>query len=159
MLEMTPLNERKEEYGMRWITGFMTVAALGLALTTAHAKNPTPNATLRLSGKSAAAGVGVEWGRGTLTYKGKNYPVAVKGLSVGDVGVTSIEATGKVFHLKKLSDFNGNYAAVDAGVTAGGGAGVAAMKNQNGVTVKLVSTTQGVQIGLGGAGVEMKIEK
>ena len=33
------------------------------------------------------------------------------------------------------------------------------MKNQNGVTVHLLSTTQGVQIGLGGAGVDMKIDK
>ena len=33
------------------------------------------------------------------------------------------------------------------------------MKNQNGVTVELLSTTQGVQIGLGGAGVDMKINK
>jgi len=33
------------------------------------------------------------------------------------------------------------------------------MKNQNGVTVQLVSTTKGVEISLGAAGVEMKIEK
>jgi len=33
------------------------------------------------------------------------------------------------------------------------------MKNQNGVTVELLSTTQGLQIGLGGAGVDMKINK
>ena len=144
---------------MRRITGFMTIAALGLALTTAQAKNETPSATLRLSGGSVAAGVGIEWGRGTLTYQGKSYSVAVRGLSVGDVGVTSIEASGKVFNLKRLSDFNGNYAAVDAGLTAAGGAGVAAMKNQNGATVELVSTTRGVEIGLGGAGVDMKVKK
>ena len=144
---------------MRRITGFMTVAALGLALTAAQAKVKTSNATLKLSGKSVAAGVGVDWGSGTLTYQGKRYPVAVKGLSVGDVGVTSIEASGKVRNLKRLSDFNGNYTGVDAALTAGGGAGVTAMKNQNGVTVELVSTTQGVEIGLGGAGVEMKIKK
>ena len=144
---------------MRRMTGFMAVAALGLALTAAEAKSRTPNATLRLTGGSVAAGVGVDWGRGTLTYQGKTYPVAVKGLSVGDVGVTSIEASGKVFNLKKLSDFDGNYTAVDAGLTAAGGAGVAAMKNQNGVTVELVSTTRGVDIALGGAGVDMKINK
>jgi hypothetical protein len=144
---------------MRRITGFMTVAALGLALTAAQAKDKTPSATLRLSGGSVAAGVGVDWGSGTLTYQGRHYPVAVKGLSVGDVGVTSIEASGKVFNLKRLSDFNGNYTAVDATLTAAGGAGVAAMKNQNGVTVELVSTTRGVEIGLGGSGVEMKIKK
>ena len=144
---------------MRRVTGFMAVAALGLALTAAEAKSRTPNATLRLTGGSVAAGVGVDWSRGTLTYQGKRYPVAVKGLSIGDVGVTSIEASGKVFNLKKLSDFDGNYTAVDAGLTAAGGAGVAAMKNQNGVTVELVSTTRGVDIALGGAGVDKKIKR
>jgi len=33
------------------------------------------------------------------------------------------------------------------------------MKNQNGATVELVSTTRGVEIGLGGAGVDMKVKK
>ena len=82
---------------MRRMTGFMTVLALVLALTAAQAKSRKPNATLRLSGGSVAAGVGVDWASGTLTYQGKHYPVSVKGLSVGDVGVTSIEASGKNF--------------------------------------------------------------
>jgi hypothetical protein len=77
---------------MRRMTGFMTVLALGLALTAAQAKSRKPNVTLRLSGGSVAAGVGVDWASGTLTYQGKHSPVSVKGLSVGDVGVTSIEA-------------------------------------------------------------------
>jgi hypothetical protein len=144
---------------MKRITGFITAAALGLTLATAQAKDTSPAATIKLSGGSVAAGVGVEWGRGTLTYDGQEYPISVKGLSVGDVGVTSIEASGKVFDLKSLRDFDGNYTTVAAGVTAAGGAGVAVMKNQNGVAVELVSTTQGVQIGLGGAGVDMKINK
>jgi outer membrane immunogenic protein len=144
---------------MKRITGFITAAALGLTLATAQAKDTSPAATIKLSGGSVAAGVGVEWGRGTLTYDGQEYPISVKGLSVGDVGVTSIEASGKVFDLKSLRDFDGNYTTVAAGVTAAGGARVAVMKNQNGVAVELVSTTQGVQIGLGGAGVDMKINK
>jgi len=144
---------------MRRIAGLVTVVTLGLALTAAQAKTRVPDATLTLTGKSVAAGVGVEWGRGTLVYRGKRYPVSVKGLAVGDVGATSIRASGKVFYLKRLSDFDGTYAAVDAGATAGGGAGVAAMKNQNGVTVHLVSTTQGVNVEAGSSGVEMKIEK
>ncbi len=42
-----------------------------------------PDATLRLSSKAVAAGVGFSWGKGTLTYKGKDYPISVKGLSLG----------------------------------------------------------------------------
>jgi len=144
---------------MRRMTVLATVFASGLALTAAQATTKAPDATLRLSGGSVAAGVGVQWANGTLSYKGKQYPVTVKGLSVGDVGVTAMEASGKVFNLEKLDDFNGNYTALGGGITAAGGGGVAAMKNQNGVTVELVATTQGVQIGIGGAGVDMTVGK
>jgi hypothetical protein len=117
-----------------------------------------PDATLQLSGGSVAAGVGFSWGSGTLTYKGKDYPVSVSGLSVGSVGITSATASGKVYNLKELKDFDGNYTAVGAGLTAAAGGGMATMKNQNGVTINLVSTTQGVKITLGAAGVSMKIK-
>jgi hypothetical protein len=144
---------------MRRMIQVMTVVALGLCLTVARAEDKEPDATLKLSGGSVAAGVGVSWGSGTLTYKGKEYPLDVKGLSVGDVGATKIEASGKVFSLKSLEDFNGNYTAAGAGLTAAGGAGASVMKNQNGVTVELVSTTQGVKVAAGAAGVEMKIKQ
>jgi hypothetical protein len=32
------------------------------------------------------------------------------------------------------------------------------MKNENGVTVKLISTTQGVELGVGGGSVIMKVK-
>ena len=64
-----------------------------------------------------AAGVGLDWGSGTLTYKGKDYPVEVKGLSAGNVGATKIEASGKVYNLKALKDFDGNYTGVAAGAS------------------------------------------
>ena len=86
---------------MRRVIGLVSAFALGLCLTTARAAE-TPDGTLRLSGGSVAAGVGVSWGGGTLTYKGKEYPIEVKGLSVGDVGATKIEASGSVYHLSKL---------------------------------------------------------
>src|SRR5262245_14431625 len=150
---------RKGRLGMRRIMGLMTVAALGLALTVAAKEKKTPSATLALHAGSVAAGIGISWGGGTLKYKGKEYPIDVKGLSVGDVGATKIEASGKVYHLKSLSDFNGNYTAVGAGLTAGGGGSVSTMRNQNGVTIDLVSTTQGVKFTLGGGGVDMKIKE
>jgi hypothetical protein len=139
--------------------GFVSIVALGLCFTMAGAEDKTPDATLKLSGGSVAAGVGLHWGGGTLNYKGKEYPIDVKGLSVGDVGATKIEASGKVYNLSKLEDFDGNYTAVGAGVTAAGGAGAAVMKNQNGITVELVSTTQGVKVAIGGGGVEMKLKQ
>ena len=146
---------------MRRMAGIITVAALSLALGGAFAaeEDKKPDATIKLSAGSVAAGVGVNWGSGTLTYQGKEYPVDAKGLSVGDVGVSKIEASGKVYDLKKLEDFDGNYTAVGTGAAVAGGGAVVAMKNQNGVRVDLVATTQGVKFALGGGGVDMKIKK
>jgi hypothetical protein len=144
---------------MRRILGVMTIAALSVALSAVAFAEDTPDATLKLSGGSVAAGVGISWGGGTLTYKGKSYPVDVTGLSVGDVGVTKIEAAGSVYHLKSLADFDGNYTGVAAGATAAGGGGGVTMKNQNGVTVNLGATTQGVKITLAAGGVNMKVKQ
>ena len=141
------------------MTTLMTVAALGLILQVARAEEKTPDATLRLHEGSVAAGIGFSWGGGTLTYKGKDYPVDVKGLSVGDVGITKIEATGKVYNLKSIGDFDGNYTGVAAGATAAGGGSVSTMRNQAGVTIDVVATTQGVKVVLGGGGVDLKIKK
>ena len=54
-----------------------------------------PDATVRMTGKSSAAGVGFSWGSGVLTYEGKEYPFSVTGLSAGDIGITSVEVSGK----------------------------------------------------------------
>jgi hypothetical protein len=145
---------------MRRIMGFVTIAVLSVALTAAIAAEENPvAATIKLSGGSAAAGLGVNWGGGTLTYQGKDYPISVKGLTVGDVGFSKIEASGNVYNLKDLEDFDGNYTGVAAGAAVAGGAGATTLKNQNGVTVNLVSTTQGVKLTLGGGGVEMKLKE
>jgi hypothetical protein len=143
---------------MRTMSMWIAIAALGFALSVAYAEDQ-PDATLKLSAGSVAAGIGYTWGGGTLTYKGKTYDVEVSGLSVADVGVSKIEAKGSVYHLKKLEDFDGNYTAATAGVTIAGGGSATAMQNQNGVVVQIVSTTQGLKFALAASGVSMKIKK
>jgi hypothetical protein len=125
----------------------------------AVAQDKKPDATLKLSEGSVAAGIGFSWGKGTLTYQGKTHAVKVQGLSVGEVGITKAEATGEVFNLKKLEDFNGNYTAAGAGGTVGGGAGVTAMRNQNGVVIELRSTTQGANVKLAAQGINLSVTK
>jgi hypothetical protein len=120
-----------------------------------------PDATLQLSGGSFAVGIGFSWGKGTLTYKGKDYPVSVNGLSLGKVGITGASASGEVYNLKKLQDFNGHYHAGGAGrrgVTLASGQKATAMTNQAGVTVLLSSTQRGVDVNLSGGGVDMKLK-
>src|SRR5262249_41213872 len=109
--------------------------------------------------KSVAVGVGVSWGEGVLEYGGKKHKFSVDGLSVLDLGISKVTAVGTVKNLKKLEDFSGNYVAASAGAAAGGGAGVAALKNQNGVEMTLKATTQGVKLSLAGSGVEVKLKQ
>jgi hypothetical protein len=143
---------------MRTMSVLATVVAVGFLLTAAQAEDK-PDARLELSGGSVAIGIGYSWASGTLTYKGKKYDVEVKGISVGDVGITKAEAAGDVYHLNKLSDFDGNYTAAAAGATVAGGASASAMKNQNGVVINLVATTQGLKFTFAAEGVSMKIKQ
>jgi hypothetical protein len=144
----------------RAIVVLLAVAGvLSLSGGSVGAQAKKPDATIELSKGQVAAGVGYSWGSGTLTYKGKKYPVKVEGLSVGEVGVAKATARGEVFDLKKVDDFSGNYTAAEAGATVGGGADVAVMKNQNGVVIHLKSTTQGASLKLAASGIKLTVQK
>jgi len=139
--------------------GLMVAATLVVPFSTALAKAKAPDATLQLREGSIAAGIGFSWGGGTLTYRGKRYPVKVDGLSVGSVGISRATASGSVYNLKSLNDFNGTYTAVGAGAAVAGGGSIATMQNQNGVRINLRATTQGVKFTLGAAGVSLQIQQ
>ena len=141
----------------------LTVSVLVLVITlslfsSVFAQEEKPDATLTLSKGQVGVGIGWSWGDGVLTFKGKKYPFKVGGLSVVDVGITKANAVGKVYHLTKLSDFNGTYTGAAAEGTIGGGAGISTMKNQNGVVIELQSTTQGVNFKLAGEGVKFTLK-
>jgi len=139
--------------------GLAVAGALAFCVLSAQAQEEMPDATVEFSGGSVAAGIGYSWGSGTLTYKGVKYPITVEGLSAGSVGVTDVTASGKVYHLAKLADFEGNYTSGSAGATVGGGGSVTKMANQNGVVINLVSTTQGLKFSLAAGGVKIRLKK
>ena len=144
----------------RVVIGMVAVGSLvSLLLGLALAQEKKPDATLQLSEGTVAVGIGFSWGKGTLAYQGKSYSVKVSGLSVGEVGVNRATAVGNVFNLKNLADFDGNYVAGGAGATVGGGAGLTAMKNQNGVVIELKSTTQGASLKLAAEGLKLSVAK
>jgi len=144
---------------MKKYFALMVVLSLFLCLSgIAVAQDKEPDAYLELSEGSVAVGIGYSWGSGTLTYQGKKYPVEVKGLSVIDVGVTKVEAFGKVYGLKQLEDFNGNYTSATAEGTLGGGAGATKMKNQKGVVIDLFTTTKGLNLKLAPSGISLKLK-
>jgi len=136
-----------------------TTASKSSTTKQAAAPEGRPDATIRLNGGSFALGVGFSWGGGTLTYKGKDYPISVNGLSLGKVGMSGASASGEVYGLKSLHDFDGHYNAFSAGLTVAGGRTAVTLRNQNGVRVNITSTTRGFDVTVGGSGVTMKIKK
>jgi hypothetical protein len=75
-----------------------------------------------------------------------------------DVGVSKVSARGKVFHLNKLEDFAGTYAAAQAGAAIGGGMSAVVLRNQNGVVLERTSPQTGVKFTLAGEGIEVKLK-
>jgi hypothetical protein len=135
--------------------GVMAILA-GPALA-ADAKKP--DATLKLTEGSMAMGIGWSWGKGELSYMGKTYKFKVEGASVGEVGKTEAKATGQVYNLKNLGDFNGVFAAGGAGATGGTGASASALVNDKGVQIVLTSTTKGANIKVAVEGLKVTLEK
>ena len=142
-------------------TILLLILTVMAGFTQAASHESKPDATLRVNGGSFALGIGVNWGSGTLSYRGKDYPVRVKGLSVGRVGATSSSAYGEVFNLKHLQDFNGHYdigGAGTRGVTLGSGKTGTIMSNQAGVIVRVSSTQSGVAVNATGGGVDLQLK-
>jgi hypothetical protein len=140
------------------IAALLTVLGVITGFAEARQRASGPDATLRLRMGSFALGIGTSWGSGTLTYRGKDYPVRVRGLSVGRVGMTSSSASGDVFSLR---DFSGHYNVNPAGtrgVTLGAGRTGTIMSNQAGVIVRISSTQQGVAVNATGGGVDMQLQ-
>jgi hypothetical protein len=145
--------------GMRSIlVSLLIVGSMLLGSAVASAAEQ-PDGTVKMTGKSIAAGVGFSWGSGVLTYNGKEYRFSISGLSAGDIGISSAELSGQVFNLKSLEDFNGNYTSFGAGITVAGGGGGATMRNQNGVVLNVVATTQGLKFKLGVDGMKITLAK
>lgn len=136
-----------------WVMAAVLVCFAGVA-----AAADKPSGTVTIESKSVALGIGVSWGDGKLSYKGKTHSFSVKGLSVVDLGVSKVSARGKVYHLNKLEDFAGSFAAAEAGAVVGGGMSAVVLKNQNGVVLELTSTQTGVKLTLAGEGLDVKLK-
>jgi len=117
-----------------------------------------PAATLTLESTSIAVGVGVSWGSGVLTVDGVEHRFKVSGLTVADVGVSKVTAAGEVWGLTDLSQFNGTYYGTDVGVAVGGGVAGMAMRNQNGVYIKLRASQQGLKFSIASKGTTLELE-
>ena len=116
-----------------------------------------PPPFVELESTAIAAGIGARFGEGTLLVAGQEHPFTVKGLTLGDLGVSRISASGGVENLGDISDFEGHYVALEAGAAAGVGASTLTMRNENGVVITLDSDVKGAQLTLGAQGLSVEL--
>ncbi len=120
---------------------------------------PYPMGFVSIELKHVGAGVGVAWGDGLLTYKGKQYTFKVKGIQVGAVGISKVTAKGEVYNLFELAEFPGQYAAVTAGAAIIKGGAAQDFKNPKGVHIVFKGTQKGLNFSIGPEGFTVRMDK
>lgn len=89
--------------------------------------------------------IGGSAGHGTLSFRGRSYPLSVGGLDYGLVfGGSKTVLRGRVSNIQRASDIAGVYAAAGAGLAVGRGARAIVLTNQKGAVLEL----SGKQVGL-----------
>jgi len=120
------------------------ILAGALMLVSVSTQSRAQTGTVNIKIVKAGFIVGVGGGSGTLTFNGKSYRLSIGGVSVGTIGVATVNLVGTARNLRTAADIAGTYAAASASVAIVGGGKVAKLQNEKGVILEL----HGVQLGL-----------
>ncbi|MDB5400974.1 MAG: hypothetical protein JWQ55_2992 [Rhodopila sp.] len=121
------------------------IALFAVVLSTPSSLAQAPG-YVRVKFVKAGLMVGAGGGSGVLTYRGRDYPFRVSGLSLGVTAGGSVSRLeGWASGIKQVSDFAGTYSSVGAGGALVGGAGGIRLGNQNGVVIALRGPKAGVE--------------
>ena len=91
--------------------------------------------------------VGGGGGRGVLSFRHRNYPFTVQGLSLGFTAGASVNRlVGRAENINELGDFAGTYSVVGAGAALFGGIGGVQLKNSKGVIITLRGPKGGIEL-------------
>ena len=103
--------------------------------------------TVRVTVAKAGYIVGAGGGKGVLTFRHRNYPFTVQGLSLGLTAGASInKLVGRAKYINDLSDFAGTYSVLGVGVAVVGGVGGVQLRNDKGVTITLQGPKGGLEV-------------
>lgn len=145
----------------------VSVAALLLILGPLFTSTPAvtaerpPAATITMSYDNSGFLIGWHSGDGKLILAdGSEYAFTIDGYSVIGFGFSNVTGSGKVYNLKNVSDFSGEYFATGSGGAFGSGGGSANLKNgANDVRLEIVAISSGLRLGFGSGLVTFKLGK
>ena len=118
-----------------------------------------PVATIELESEQMRLIHGGTAGKGVLHYNGRDYQFSFKTASagLGAKAVKHVKATGSVFGLQRIEDFEGKYTAMTKGVIAGHAQTKASYSNDRGVRIELVGTVKGAGLSVGAGMATIKL--
>ena len=121
-----------------------------IALTGASAAATTARAdsgTVRISVLKGGWFIGASGGSGTLTFRGRTYPLSIGGLSAGLVfGASQSYLSGRVSRINRPSDVAGVYGAGGAGAAIGRGVSAIVLTNEKGAVLELSGRQTGLMV-------------
>jgi lipid-binding SYLF domain-containing protein len=138
---------------LRTITVALAVLIAG-ALSPAHADS----GTVRISFLKAGWVIGGNVGSGTLTFRGRTYPLTVGGMSYGfTFGGSQTDLRGTVSNIFQPSDIEGVYGAAGAGATVIRGPQAIVLTNHKGAVLQLSGTQTGLMVNLDVSGMALTL--
>ena len=122
----------------RWLIIRLTAMALLASIV------PATPSLAQASGHVLLVGGGV--GSGVLTFRGRDYPFRVSGLSLGVAAGASVSRLdGWASGIRQVSDFAGTYDSVGGGGAFVGGFGGVQLRNEKGVGIALQGPRAGME--------------
>lgn len=139
-----PLEIRKPE-ARSWIVRFAVIALFAVALQATSSLAQAPG-YVRVKLVKAGLMAGGGGGTGVLTYRGRDYPFRISGLSLGvTAGASLSRLEGSATGIVQVSDFAGTYSSVGGGGAFVGGFGGVQLRNEKGVMIALRGPRAGME--------------
>jgi lipid-binding SYLF domain-containing protein len=136
-------------------TIFIALAAL---LAAGLGQASADSGTVRISFLKAGWVIGGNVGSGTLTFRGRTYPLSVGGMSYGfTFGGSQTNLRGTVSNIFHPSDIEGVYGAAGAGATVIRGPQAIVLTNQKGAVLQLSGTQTGLMVNLDVSGMALTL--
>jgi len=116
--------------------------------------------TIRISFLKAGWVIGGSFGNGTLTFRGRTYPLSIGGLSYGlTFGGSQTDLHGRVSNIFRPQDVEGVYGAAGAGATVVQGAQAIVLTNQKGALLELSGRQTGLMVNLDLSGMALSLAR
>jgi hypothetical protein len=126
------------------LVGLAVLALLALVPTTPSFAQVSGQVRVKIVKAGLLVGGGV--GTGVLTYRGRNYPFRVAGLSLGvTAGASFGRLEGRASGIREVGDFAGTYSSVGGGAALIGGINGVQLRNDKGVTIVLQGPKAGLE--------------